>query len=331
MTSPVSFGVVIPAYNAERYLERSLGSVARQTYAPARVMVVDDESQDGSAERALALGAEVLRRPHGGPARARNAGVAALETDWIAFLDADDAWRPQTLERFATAIGCCPDVRVVFGDYDVDEPRAPIASWFARDAAYASIARRPVSPGIVRCDRQMLVAALVRSLAFVSTSSLAVRRDAFVGIGGFDEGLIVAEDLDLLLRLFTQSTAAVVEEVLSTYHLHGDNLSKDAGVNAEWELRVLERVRERPDRYPAPAATLLTRERPVRLARAGTYALRGGRFGEARRCFALSWSAGASFAAAGGMTLAALCDNAIGRIGHRALRAAWRSTRTAPE
>ncbi|GAC1574698.1 MAG: hypothetical protein NVS3B7_06730 [Candidatus Elarobacter sp.] len=329
MTTPISFGVVVPAFNAERYLERSLGSVSRQTYAPARVVVVDDGSQDAGAQRARSLGAEVLSQANGGPARARNAGVAALDTEWVAFLDADDAWRPQTLERYAGAIRCCPDVRVVFGDYAVDEPRASIPSWLARDAAYASVVRRPVAPGLVWCDRDTLVAALVRSLAFVSTSSLAVRRDAFLGVGGFDEGLIVAEDLDLLLRLFLRSTAVVVEEVLSTYYRHEGNLSNDSAANAEWELRVIERVRRRPERYPARTATLLTRNRPARLVRAGAYALRGGRFSEARGCFAHSWSAGASLAAAGGIALAALFDNDLGRRVHGTVRSAWRRTRTA--
>jgi GT2 family glycosyltransferase len=185
-----------------------------------------------------------------------------------------------------------------------------------------------VTPGIVRCDRHSLVAALVRSLAFVSTSSLAVRRDAFAAAGGFDEGLIVAEDFDLLLRLFAHSTAAVVEEVLSTYHLHGQNLSRDPSVNAEWELRVLERVATRPERYPAETAALLLRERPMRLARAGAYALRAGRFDEARRCFAHSWSAGGSFGAAGGAALAAMCDNRLGRRVHGIVRDTWRGSRT---
>ncbi len=330
MTARPSFGVVVPAYNAERFLERSLGSVARQTFPPARVVVVDDGSEDASAALAQRLGATVVRQANGGPSRARNAGVGALDTDWIAFLDADDEWRPQTLEWYARAVECCPDVRVLFGDYDVDEPHAPVRSWLAHDAAYASIERRPVAPRIVRCDRRTLVDALVRSVSFVSTSSLAVRRDAFRDAGGFAEDLIVAEDLDLMLRLFAHSTAAVVEEVLSTYHLHGANLSQDPAANAQWELRVLERARARPELYPARAAALLARERPVRLARAGAYALRGGRFDDAGRYFAQSWAAGASAAAAGGLALCALLDNALGRAAHRTMRGAWRSLRAAP-
>ena len=327
MNAAAAFGVVIPAFNAERYLERSIASVRAQTLAPARVVVVDDGSVDATAAVAERLGAEVIRQPNGGPGRARNVAAAALDTQWLAFLDADDEWRPNALERYAAAIAACPDVHLVFADYAIDEAGAPVPSWLGVDADYASVTRSVAAPGVVRCDRTALVAALARSMAFVSTSSLAVSRDAFLRAGGFAEELRIAEDLDLLLRLLANSTAAVVEEVLSTYYRHGENLSDDPGTNVEWVLRVLDRVREDPERYAPGAQTTLAKERPNMLRRAGAYALRGGRFGDARGWFVRSWSSGATPAAAGGLTLAAVLDNAAGRLVHGAVRRAWRGAR----
>jgi glycosyltransferase involved in cell wall biosynthesis len=320
-------GVVIPAFEAERFLPRCLASVRAQTVAPAQLVVVDDGSSDATAEIAERLGATVIRQANAGPSAARNAGVAALRTPWVAFLDADDTWMPHALARFTEAIRRAPDVHVVFGDYAVEESGAGIASWFAVDRAYRAISRRPIAPALTRCDRPALVAALVRSLTFISTSSLAVRRDAFVDCGGFDERLRLAEDLDLLLRLFTRSTAIAIEEVVSTYHKHETNLTHDPLVNAEWELRVFERIRREPDRYPTEAAALLQDQRPVRLLRAGSYALRLGRFAEARDRFELSWSARRSPLSAAGMTVSALLDNPGGRVVHAALRHAWRRAR----
>ena len=329
MSNAISFGVVMPAFNAARFLPRSLGSVRRQTLAPARILVVDDGSHDGTAEIAEQLGAEVIRQANAGPSRARNVAAAALNTEWLAFLDADDAWESAALERIAQAIRLCPDVQVVFGDYAIEEPGGAVSSWFEHDANYAAVERRRVAPGIVRCARPSLVAALVRSLAFVSTSSLAIRRDAFLNAGGFDESLLVAEDLDLLLRLFNQSTAVAVEEVLSTYVRHGKNLSDDAATNIDWLARLLERVGAHPERYPADASALLAAQRPARLAQAGAFALRSGRFGEARAWFERSWTAGASVRAAAGIAAATALDNPPGRRIHGALRSVWRERRRA--
>lgn len=97
--------VVIPAYNADRFLERTLGSIAEQTYRAWTAIVVDD----GSTDRTRDIVAEfsqrddrfrliALEKNHGAPAGPRNRGVAAADGEWIAFLDADDIWHPQKLE-----------------------------------------------------------------------------------------------------------------------------------------------------------------------------------------------------------------------------------------
>jgi len=326
-----AFGVVIPAYDAERFLARALESGAAQTLAPAEVVVVDDGSHDRTAEIASRYGATVVRQANAGPSAARNRGVRELRSSWIAFLDADDTWAPRALERMAQAVRICPDVRVVFTDYALDDPTEAVPSWFAADREYRTIDRRACAPAIVRCDRHSLVRAIVRSLAFISTSALAVRRDAFLDCGGFAEELQLAEDLDLLLRLFAHSTAAVVEEPLSTYHKHGANLTVDPIRNGEWEMRVFARAAAHPDDYPREAATLLAQERPVRLRRAALYALRLARFADARTYFVKSWELQRSTIAACGFAAAAVLDNRLGRGAHRVLRGGWRRVRgTAP-
>lgn len=321
------FAVVIPAYDAERFLPRALASVAAQTCAPAEVLVVDDGSHDATAQIAERFGAAVIRQANQGPSAARNAGVRAASAPWIAFLDADDGWEPRALERFEDAVRLAPDVTIVFADYALEEADAPVASWFAIDREYRRITRRRIAPGIVRFDRPSLVAAIIRSLSFVSTSAMAIRRDAFLSCGGFNESLLIAEDLDLLLRLFAQSTAAVIEEVLSTAYRHDANLTVDPIVNAEWEMRVWRLIASNRERYAPEALPLLAQERPRRLTRAGVYALRVARFAEARRRFAQSCALHFSLAPAAGVALAAALDNRLGRSAHAALRGAWRRSR----
>jgi succinoglycan biosynthesis protein ExoO len=97
--------IVIPAYNAEDFLARAVHSALQQTYPVLEIVIVDDGSSDNTREVAQALKRDDLRiklitlSANGGPSIARNAGFASAEGDWIAVLDADDAFLPERLER----------------------------------------------------------------------------------------------------------------------------------------------------------------------------------------------------------------------------------------
>jgi len=93
--------VVIPVYNGSKYLPDALASVVNQTLKPYEIIVVDDGSTDGSADIAKAFGEKiiVLSQANRGESAARNVGINAASGDWIAFLDADDVWLPEKLER----------------------------------------------------------------------------------------------------------------------------------------------------------------------------------------------------------------------------------------
>ena len=108
--------VILPAYNARPFIGRAIDSVLVQTEGRFELLVVDDGSRDGTAEfvaeayrdeRRLA----VIRAPrNGGPARARNLGLSAARTRWIALIDADDVWRPERLERLLAAADASVDM-----------------------------------------------------------------------------------------------------------------------------------------------------------------------------------------------------------------------------
>jgi glycosyltransferase involved in cell wall biosynthesis len=100
----MKISVVIPAYNAARFLPRCLESVFAQTLKPDEVIVVDDGSTDNTAALAAELGARIISRPNSGPAAAKNTGIRNASSEWIALLDADDMWAPEKLERQAACI-----------------------------------------------------------------------------------------------------------------------------------------------------------------------------------------------------------------------------------
>jgi succinoglycan biosynthesis protein ExoO len=103
----MDFSVIIPAYNVSGIVGRAIRSAAAQTFPPLEILVIDDCSSDDTVEVVRALGREIpslrlLSTPaNSGPSAARNVGLRAAKADWIALLDADDAWKPGRLERLS--------------------------------------------------------------------------------------------------------------------------------------------------------------------------------------------------------------------------------------
>jgi beta-1,6-glucosyltransferase len=107
VSTATDFSVIIPAYNVSRIIERAIRSAAAQTLPPLEILVVDDCSTDNTVEVVKALAQDIpsirlLSTPvNSGPSAARNVGLRAAKGDWVALLDADDAWKPGRLERLS--------------------------------------------------------------------------------------------------------------------------------------------------------------------------------------------------------------------------------------
>lgn len=184
--------VVIPLYNKEHHVLRAVESVLGQTHAELELVVVDDGSKDGGAALVEAVAdrrVRLHRQPNGGVSAARNRGVALTSAPLVAFLDADDAWEPDFLanvralaDRHPEAVGVAMNYTVVSPDgsraLGVDPARAP--AQLLDPLAYFRIGKHGPP---------------------VSSSSVAVRRDALLAAGGFPEGVRLGEDIDTWLRL----------------------------------------------------------------------------------------------------------------------------------
>ncbi len=196
-------GVVIPAFNAARWIERTVESVLMQTAPPSRIVVVDDGSIDGTARLAEKFGSAVLcvRQENRGVAAARNRGARESQTEWVAFLDADDVWLPTKLERQWERVRDT-DAGAIFTAVD------PVA------ADLEPIPRSCV-PNV---DDDLAALLLHRATIPQGTSStLLVRYSLFAGIGGYDENLSTMADWDLLIRLRLRTKFAHVLEPLVLY------------------------------------------------------------------------------------------------------------------
>lgn len=161
MTSPeLPVSVVIPVWNRSALVLRCLEGIRAQTRAPRSVVVVDDGSTDDTADcieawiraHGHAIGAVLLRRPHAGAAAARNAGLAIVDAPLVAFLDSDDCWPPDFLERATTALARQPGAVAASADRLREDlrdgrrkrddlapfARDPIRWMFSRDAGVGS-------------------------------------------------------------------------------------------------------------------------------------------------------------------------------------------------
>lgn len=159
--------MVIPAYNAEKVIARTLESVQHQTYWAWNVIVVDDGSTDNTRKVVEGFSNSdgrikllTLERNHGAPAGPRNRGVAAADGKWIAFLDSDDIWHPQKLELQMLAIArhgaryCCSAMRDFSNDTDIEYPvySDPVATRWLTFTKHRIKGRIPSSSVLVEAD-----------------------------------------------------------------------------------------------------------------------------------------------------------------------------------
>lgn len=217
--APHHVAVVIPAWNAAATIGAALESVAAQTRPPREVIVVDDGSTDDTAAIAARAGVTVLRVPNGGAARARNLGIAAATSPWIAFLDADDTWVPDKLERQAA----------LFDRYSLSYTDARI------DLDGASVTVSSVAP----CPSGLILESLLLNNV-ITTSSVVVRRDVILDAGGFPEEQRAVHDWPLWLRIAAWHPIGFVDAPLVHYRISPDSLSRDLARTLPGHLDVLE-------------------------------------------------------------------------------------------
>lgn len=203
--SPPRVSVVIPAFNATALLPRAIASVAAQTMRDLEVLVVDDASRDDTAAVAAALlrghglAHDVLRlAANGGPAVARNSGVARARGDYVAFLDADDIWMPDKLAAQVALLDAHPKVTLCGCQADwVDADGRTVGPLFE------------ALPDLLPQGWKLLL-----WHCFVATPCAMVRR-ADLGIRPFDPTLRVGEDRDLWIKLASNGTVGLVQRCMA--------------------------------------------------------------------------------------------------------------------
>ena len=220
----VEFTVVIPVYNKEPHVARAMTSVLAQTHPASEILVIDDASTDRSIEIINSIVGDrvkLLTRDTPGPGgySARNLGIKEATSAWVAFLDADDAWKPDHLATLGAALDQASDaVGCVFGGNVV-------SSGGSDDAMSASVTRMPVRETTQLDFDDFLRLWLDFQRSPIHTSGVAIKRSVLLDVGGFPEGRCErGGDKDLWLRVCASTEAIAIAKVTSIYYRDSINM-----------------------------------------------------------------------------------------------------------
>jgi glycosyltransferase involved in cell wall biosynthesis len=175
--------VIIPSFNCARFVGRAIESVLNQTYRDYEIVVVDDGSTDGTAEIVSRYGGKVryFYQANSGVSSARNLALTASSGAFVAYLDADDLWYPQKLDRQIQFLDAHRDCGLLHSDVSViDEEDRILHAGFNAETA------RPIPQG--HCTQHLL------RRCHIQTPTVVERRECVEKIGGFDEQLPIAQD-----------------------------------------------------------------------------------------------------------------------------------------
>lgn len=202
--------VIIPLYNKASQIVATLQSVLAQTFPHFEIVVVDDGSTDGSAERVEQIKDErirIVRQRNAGVSAARNRGIEEARYGLIAFLDADDRWKPDFLQTQYGLSVKYPQCSVFAVNYEFIEPNGVCCCTTIRKLPFVG------DDGVL--DNYFEVAAC--SHPPICSSALMVRKEAMLSIGGFPLGIRLGEDLLTWARLACRYSIAYSRKAQAQY------------------------------------------------------------------------------------------------------------------
>jgi glycosyltransferase involved in cell wall biosynthesis len=263
MSRNPSASVVIPAYNAARWIGATLDSWAAQTDRDFEVILVDDGSTDQTADIAESyrnrLDIRVLReKPRGAPAGPCNVGTRAARGEFILPCDADDMATPDRLARVRAAWHAIDRMDcLIFTDFaEVDTQGVTLTE--SALARYPSLFQVPTSPlpaGLALMGKDAAFTALISTGCFIRPVAVAMPRRVLEAVGGYDETLRNGQDYDVFVRIAWRFPFVWMKEKLALYRIAPGNISsRPASAVVPSRLRVLENLLELPLRADQVAA-----------------------------------------------------------------------------
>ena len=223
----MNISVVIPCFNRKNTLPRSIDSVINQTYKPSEIILVDDGSTDGTRDFILKSYPNIkyFFQTKKGVSSARNKGIRESSSKWIAFLDSDDEWLPQKLEKQKTQLEKHPGIFISHTN----------EIWIRNGVRVNQMKKHQKYGGYI-FDKCL-------DICRMSPSSVLIHNRVLEDVGVFDEKLQVCEDYDLWLRITSKYSVLFEKELLIIkYGGHKDQLSKVKEGIEQFRIQSLEKI-----------------------------------------------------------------------------------------
>ena len=222
-----TIAAVIPTFNRDLVISRAIDSVMRQTLLPSEIIVVDDGSTDNTANLIAANYPTIsyLRTENKGVSAARNLGIRKAKSEWIAFLDSDDEWLPQKLEKQVAYLTGEQNYRIAHCE----------EIWIRNGKRVNQKVKHKKYGGYIfeKC----------LPLCVISPSAVIIHRELFDELGFFDEKLPACEDYDLWLRICAKYPVLFVgEPLLNKFGGHDDQLSQKFWGMDRFRVEALHRI-----------------------------------------------------------------------------------------
>jgi glycosyltransferase involved in cell wall biosynthesis len=228
-----TISVIIPAYNAERTILKTIESVQQQTYKDLEIIVINDGSSDRTLEVLATIFDQKLKiysYKNGGLPTARNRGISRATGDYISFIDADDLWTEDKLEKQLLALQQHPNAGVAYSwtTFMVEDPDNPNNISFVPDNQVSFTGN--IFPDLLLGN-------------FISNgSNILTRREAIESVGGFEPTLKSCEDWDYYLRLAAKWDFVLVPKPQILYLKSAVSMTSKADIMEAEGIRVLNRA-----------------------------------------------------------------------------------------
>ncbi|MGI9165990.1 MAG: glycosyltransferase family 2 protein [Pyrinomonadaceae bacterium] len=249
MILPASISAVIPAHNAEDFIQDAIESVHAQTLPVTEIIVVADDCSDETQKIAERAGAKVLRANGRNVAAARNLGIRAATQEWIASLDADDLWEANKIESQLKASQSFPDAAIISCDlstlYDGKITKRSNRELRERLENVSHLA-------ITRDETTYFpkVSGAVLRWFTISPPTALIRREVFDTAGFFDETFLYVTELEFFARALKHHSLVFIGQPLVCQRFRKD--SHSSNLEGKWAsyVSIVDRMLRYPDRYP---------------------------------------------------------------------------------
>jgi glycosyltransferase involved in cell wall biosynthesis len=233
--------VIIPTFNRAQFVKKAINSVLNQTFQDVEIVVVDDGSTDNTKDIINSYGEQVryIYQENKGAASSRNTGIEASKGEYIAFLDSDDYYTAENLQKKLSFLESNSKIGWVYSDWQLIDDKS---NYLDKGSLRFNYFNKKLSGEIFE--------ELFYKRNFIATDTVVIRRSVLEDIGFFDPTIPSQEEYDLWLRVSARYPVCYINEPLVIVTIHPDSLSTDFSKWAYGNALIIDKIEKiLPDNF----------------------------------------------------------------------------------